>query len=34
MFHCLGYSPDMEFFDKENRAHPISRGQVIRPIVS
>lgn len=34
MFHCLGYSPDTEFFDNQNRGHVISRGQVIRPILA
>jgi arylsulfatase A-like enzyme len=34
MFHCLGYSPDTEFFDNQNRPYAISRGQVIQPILS
>ncbi len=34
MFHCLGYSPEAEFMDNQNRPYAISRGQVIRPIVS
>lgn len=34
MFHCLGFSPDTEFHDNQNRPYAISRGQVIRPILA
>ena len=34
MFHCLGLSPDAEFFDSQNRPYAISRGQVIQPIMA
>lgn len=34
MFHCLGYSPDMEFTDRQNRRHSLSRGNVIRQILT
>ena len=33
MFHCLGYSPDTEFLDRQSRPHAISRGQVIQQIL-
>jgi hypothetical protein len=33
VFHCLGYSPDTELRDTENRPIPITRGEVIRAIV-
>lgn len=34
MFHCLGYSPDTEFFDNQNRPYVLSRGQAIQPILT
>lgn len=34
MFHCLGLPPETEFFDNQNRAFPISRGQVIQSILA
>ena len=34
MFHCLGFSPETEFHDNQNRPYTISRGQVIQPILS
>lgn len=34
MFHCLGYAPETEFHDSQNRPYPISRGQVIQPILA
>ncbi len=34
MFHCLGFAPEAEFHDSQNRPYPISRGQVIQPILS
>jgi uncharacterized protein (DUF1501 family) len=33
IFHCLGYSPDMEIHDALGRPIPISRGEVIRQIL-
>jgi len=34
MFHCLGLSPDTEFYDSQNRPYAISRGHVIQPIMA
>jgi hypothetical protein len=34
MLHCLGFAPDTEFFDRQGRAHAISRGQVIHSILA
>ena len=34
LFHCLGYSPESEIHDALGRPHPVSRGDVIRPIIS
>ena len=34
MFRCLGFSPDTEFHDNQNRPYPLSRGQVIQPILA
>lgn len=34
MFHCLGYEPETEFFDSQNRPYAISRGHLIRPILA
>jgi hypothetical protein len=34
IFHCLGHAPGQEFRDPLDRPHPISRGEVIRAIVS
>lgn len=34
MFHCLGLSPDAEFYDSQNRPYAISRGHVIQPIMA
>ena len=34
MFHCLGYSPETEFLDRQSRPHPISRGHVIQQILA
>ena len=33
MFHCLGYSPETEFIDRQNRPNAISRGQVIQQVL-
>jgi hypothetical protein len=33
IFHCLGIPPDTEFRDSLGRPLPISRGEVIRPIL-
>jgi hypothetical protein len=33
MFHCLGYAPETEFVDSQNRPYPLSRGSVIEPIL-
>jgi hypothetical protein len=33
IFHCLGYSPDIEIHDALGRPLPISRGQVIRQVL-
>lgn len=33
IFHCLGYFPATEIHDRLGRAHPISRGEVIRAIL-
>jgi hypothetical protein len=33
VFHCLGYTPETELLDTQNRPIPISRGEVIRAIV-
>jgi hypothetical protein len=33
IYHCLGYHPDTEIRDSLNRPIPISRGEIIRPIV-
>ncbi len=33
VFHCLGYSPETELHDTENRPLPISRGRVIEEIL-
>ncbi len=33
MFHCLGFSPDTEFHDNQNRPYPLSRGSVVEPIL-
>ncbi len=34
IFHCLGIAPDSEVHDALNRPHPISRGEVIRPVLT
>lgn len=34
MFHCLGFAPETEFHDSQNRPYPISRGQAIQPILA
>ncbi len=34
IMHCLGFTPDTEFFDVQGRSHVISRGQVIPSILS
>ena len=34
IFHCLGHAPDTEIHDHFNRPIPISRGQVVRQIVT
>ncbi len=34
MLHCLGFSPDTEFLDRQGRPHVISRGQVIQSILA
>ncbi len=34
MFHCLGFAPDTEFHDSQNRPYAISRGQIISPILA
>ena len=34
MFHCLGFAPETEFHDNQNRPYTISRGQVIQPILA
>jgi len=33
IFHCLGFSPHAEFRDAQNRALPITRGQVLDQIL-
>jgi hypothetical protein len=33
VFHCLGHAPDTEVHDALGRPLPVSRGQVIRPLV-
>ena len=33
LFHCLGYTPDSEYRDPLGRPLPISRGEVLRPIL-
>ena len=34
IMHCLGFTPDTEFFDVQGRPHAVSRGQVIQSILS
>ena len=34
IMHCLGYSPDTEFFDVAGRSHAITRGQVLQSILA
>jgi len=34
LFHCLGHAPDTEIHDALGRPHPVSRGDVIRQILS
>jgi hypothetical protein len=34
IFHCLGYRPDTEIHDMLGRPVPISRGEIIRPILA
>ena len=34
IFHCLGHAPDSEIHDAVNRPIPISRGQIVRQILS
>jgi hypothetical protein len=34
IMHCLGFTPDTEFFDVQGRSHALSRGQVIQSILS
>lgn len=34
IFHCLGYPPHTQIRDRLDRPHPISRGRVIREILS
>jgi hypothetical protein len=34
LFHLLGHTPSTEFLDPLGRPHPISRGEVLRAIVS
>jgi arylsulfatase A-like enzyme len=33
LLHCLGFSPETEFLDRQGRPHAISRGQVIQSIL-
>lgn len=33
IFHCLGFAPETEILDTQNRPLPISRGEVIKAIV-
>ena len=33
IFHCLGHAPDTEYHDPLGRPHPISRGDVLHPIL-
>jgi hypothetical protein len=33
ILHCLGLSPDTELRDSQGRPFPVSRGEVIRPIL-
>jgi uncharacterized protein (DUF1501 family) len=33
IFHCLGYRPDAEVHDVQNRPIPISRGNVIHAVL-
>lgn len=34
IFHCLGFSPETIFYDAQRRPLPISRGNVIAPILA
>ena len=34
IFHCLGYDPQTEIFDTLGRPLPLSRGEVIRPVLA
>ena len=34
ILHCLGFTPDTEFFDIQGRSHAVSRGQVIQSILA
>jgi hypothetical protein len=34
IFHCLGYAPETEIHDAVNRPFPISRGRVLRELLS
>lgn len=34
IFHCLGLDPDATITDTLGRPHPISRGEIIRPILA
>jgi hypothetical protein len=33
LFHCLGYPPETEFREPLGRPFPISRGEVLHPIL-
>ncbi|MGE5192440.1 MAG: DUF1501 domain-containing protein [Deltaproteobacteria bacterium] len=34
IFHCLGYDPQTEIYDTLGRPLPLSRGEVIRPVLA
>lgn len=34
IFHCLGYRPETELHDSQGRPIPLSRGQVIEPVLA